>query len=169
MCMAVLWRWWPSKMCFLDWLTLMNITSRLRETTGNFGLSIRLLFGRRNYENIDFCRTHRVLTYPWYFPSPPSPPSPPPWTGKRFLFSKPDLPYSSFRVPSTHTFSEILMTSATQIRTKIQTQRQRQLQGQWQRQRRQENNWITNSVLYFRSPDDSSIPNLMVDTSPWST
>ena len=32
----------------------MNITSRLRETTGNFGLSIRLPFGRRNYENIDF-------------------------------------------------------------------------------------------------------------------
>ena len=29
--------------------------------------------------------------------------------------------------------------------------------------------WITNSVLYFRNPDDSSIPRMTVDTSPWST
>ena len=49
-----------------------------------------------------FCRTHRVPTYPWYFPSP----SPSTWTGKRFLFSKPDLPYSGLRDPSTHIFSE---------------------------------------------------------------
>ena len=39
---------------------------------------------------------------------------------------------------------------------------------QWQRQRRRRNNWITNSVLHFRNPDDSSILRMMVDTSPWS-
>ena len=44
------------------------------------------------------CRTHQVPTYPWHFP--PSPPS------KRFSFSKPDLPYSGLRNPSTQTFSE---------------------------------------------------------------
>ena len=26
---------------------------------------------------------------------------------------------------------------------------------------------IKNSVLYFQIPDDSSVPSLMVDTSPW--
>ena len=52
------------------------------------------------------------------------------------------------------------MTSATEIRT----QRQRQLQKQWQRQRRQGNNWNNNNVLYLRNPDDSSIPNMIVDT-----
>ena len=43
-----------------------------------------------------------------------------------------------------------------------------QIQRQRQRQRCRENNWITNSVLYFWNPDDSSIPRMMVDTSPWS-
>ena len=50
---------------------------------------------------VNGCRTHRVPTYPWYFPSSPSS-----RTGRRFLFQKPDLAYSSLRVPSTHTFSE---------------------------------------------------------------
>ena len=35
-----------------------------------------------------YCRTHRVLTYPWYFPPPSSS-----RTSKRFSSSKPDLPY----------------------------------------------------------------------------
>ena len=27
----------------------------------------------------------------------------------------------------------------------------------------------TNNVLYFGNPDDSSIPSMKVDTSPWAT
>ena len=39
--------------------------------------------------------------------------------------------------------------------TQIQRQRQLQIRRQRQRRRRQDNNWNTNSVLYFQNPDGS--------------
>ena len=62
--------------------------------------------------------------------------------------------------PQTHTFSE---SSCQQLFkngnvTQIQRQRQLQIRRQKQRRRRQDNNWNTNSVLYFRNPDDTPSP-----------
>ena len=45
-------------------------------------------------------------------------------------------------------------------------QRRTRLQRLWQRERRQENNWNTRRVLYFRNPNDSSIPSMMLKTPP---
>ena len=38
---------------------------------------------------------------------------------------------------------------------------------QWQRHR--QSAWKTQHMLYFWNPDDSLIPNMMIDTSPWSS
>ena len=48
-----------------------------------------------SWSSLPVCRTHRVPTYPWLSSA-----------SERFSFSKPDLPYSGLRDPSTHTFSE---------------------------------------------------------------
>ena len=49
------------------------------------------------------------------------------------------------------------------------TQIQRQKQWQRQRQRHRKSAWNTQLMLYFWNPDDSLIPNMMIDTSPWSS
>ena len=47
---------------------------------------------------------------------------------------------------------------------KTQIQRQRK----WQRQKHRQSAWNTRHMLYFWNPDDSLIPNMMIDTSPRS-
>ena len=45
----------------------------------------------------------------------------------------------------------------------------RQWQRQRQRQIHRQSAWKTQHMLYFWNPDDLLIPNLMIDTSPWSS
>ena len=52
---------------------------------------------------------------------------------------------------------------------RTQIQRQRQWQRQRQRQRHRETAWKTQHMLHFWNPDDLLIPNMMIDTSPWSS
>ena len=40
---------------------------------------------------------------------------------------------------------------------------------QRQRQRHRQSTWKTQHMLYFWNPDDLLIPNMMIDTSPWSS
>ena len=54
-------------------------------------------------------------------------------------------------------------------RTQIQRQRQWQRQRQRQRQRHRQSDSKTQHMLYFWNPDDLLIPNMMIDTSPWSS
>ena len=75
-----------------------------------------------------------------------------------------------------HTYSESLWWKLfkNHKRTHIQRQRQwqRQRQRRWQRQRQRQRHrqsaWNAQHMLYFWNPDYSLIPNMMIDTSPWS-
>ena len=80
-----------------------------------------------------------------------------------------------FTDPYNHTYSESLWwkllknPKRTQIQRQRQWQRQRQRQWQRQRQRHRQSTWKTQHMLYFWNPDDLLIPNIMIDTSPWSS
>ena len=71
--------------------------------------------------------------------------------------------------PYNHTYSESLWWKLFKIHQRTQIQRQRQWQRQRQRQRHRKSAWNTHLMLYFWNPDDSLIPNMMIDTSPWSS
>ena len=66
-----------------------------------------------------------------------------------------------------HTYSESLWWKLFKNHQRTQIQRQRQWQRQRQRQRHRKSAWNTHLMLYFLNPDDSLIPNMMIDTSPW--
>ena len=70
--------------------------------------------------------------------------------------------------PYNHTYSESLWWKLFKNHQRTQIQRQRQWQRQRQRQRHRKSAWNTHLMLYFWNPDDSLIPNMMIDTSPWS-
>ena len=74
-----------------------------------------------------------------------------------------------FTDPYNHTYSESLWWKLFKNHQKTQIQRQRQWQRQRQRQRHRKSAWNTHLMLYFWNPDDSLIPNMMIDTSPWSS
>ena len=74
-----------------------------------------------------------------------------------------------FTDPYNHTYSESLWWKLFKNHQKTQIQRQRQWQRQRQRQRHRKSAWNTQLMLYFWNPDDSLIPNMMIDTSPWSS
>ena len=74
-----------------------------------------------------------------------------------------------FRDPYNYTYSESLWWKLFKNHQKTQIQRQRQWQRQRQRQRHRKSAWNTQLMLYFWNPDDSLIPNMMIDTSPWSS
>ena len=71
--------------------------------------------------------------------------------------------------PYNHTYSESLWWKLFKNHQRTQIQRQRQWQRQRQRQRHRKSAWNTHLMLYFWNPDDSLIPNMMIDTSPWSS
>ena len=71
--------------------------------------------------------------------------------------------------PYNHTYSESLWWKLFKNHQRTQIQRQRQWQRQRQRQRHRKSAWNTQLMLYFWNPDDSLIPNMMIDTSPWSS
>ena len=64
--------------------------------------------------------------------------------------------------PCNHTYSESLWWKLFKNRRRKQIQIQRQWQRQQQRQR--QSAWNTQHILYFQNPDDSLIPNMMIDT-----
>ena len=74
-----------------------------------------------------------------------------------------------FTHPYNHTYSESLWWKLFKNHQKTQIQRQRQWQRQRQRQRHRKSAWNTQLMLYFWNPDDSLIPNMMIDTSPSSS
>jgi len=74
-----------------------------------------------------------------------------------------------FTDPYNHTYSESLWWKLFKNHKRTQIQRQRQWQRQRQRQRHRKSAWNTQLMLYFWNPDDSLIPNMMIDTSPWSS
>ena len=74
-----------------------------------------------------------------------------------------------FTDPYNHTYSESLWWKLFKNHQRTQIQRQRQWQRQRQRQRHRKSAWNTQLMLYFWNPDDSLIPNMMIDTSPWSS
>ena len=74
-----------------------------------------------------------------------------------------------FTDPYNHTYSESLWWKLFKNHQRTQIQRQRQWQRQRQRQRHRKSAWNTHLMLYFWNPDDSLIPNMMIDTSPWSS
>ena len=74
-----------------------------------------------------------------------------------------------FRDPYNHTYSESLWWKLFKNNKRTQIQRQRQWQRQRQRQRHRESAWKTQHMLHFWNPDDLLIPNMMIDTSPWSS
>ena len=74
-----------------------------------------------------------------------------------------------FRDPYNHTYSESLWWKLFKNNKRTQIQRQRQWQRQQQRQRHRESAWKTQHMLHFWNPDDLLIPNMMIDTSPWSS
>ena len=74
-----------------------------------------------------------------------------------------------FTDPYNHTYSESLWWKLFKNHQKTQIQRQRQWQRQRQRQRHRKSAWNTQLMLYFWNPDNSLIPNMMIDTSPWSS
>ena len=67
--------------------------------------------------------------------------------------------------PYNHTYSESLWWKLFKNHKRTQIQRQRQRQ----RQRHRQSAWKTQHMLYFWNPDDLLIPNMMIDTSPWSS
>ena len=80
--------------------------------------------------------------------------------------------FVDFTDPHNHTHSESLWWKLfkNHKRTgRTQIQRQRQWQRQQQRQRHRESAWKTQHMLHFWNPDDLLIPNMMIDTSPWSS
>ena len=74
-----------------------------------------------------------------------------------------------FTDPYNHTYSESLWWKLFKNNKRTQIQRQRQWQRQRQRQRHRESAWKTQHMLHFWNPDDLLIPNMMIDTSPWSS
>ena len=78
-----------------------------------------------------------------------------------------------FTDPYNHTYSESLWWKLFKNHKRTQIQRQRQWQRQWQRQRQRQRHrqsaWKTQHMLYFWNPDDLLSPNMMIDTSPWSS
>ena len=74
-----------------------------------------------------------------------------------------------FTDPYNHTYSESLWWKLFKNHKRTQIQRQRQWQRQRQRQRHRQSPWKTQHMLYFWNPDDLLIPNMMIDTSPWSS
>ena len=74
-----------------------------------------------------------------------------------------------FTDPYNHTSSESLWWKLFKNNKRTQIQRQRQWQRQRQRQRHRESAWKTQHMLHFWNPDDLLIPNMMIDTSPWSS
>ena len=74
-----------------------------------------------------------------------------------------------FRDPYNHTYSESLWWKLFKNNKRTQIQRQRQWQRQRQRQRHRESAWKTQHMLHFWNPDDLLIPNMLIDTSPWSS
>ena len=72
-----------------------------------------------------------------------------------------------FTDPYNHTYSESLWWKLFKKHQRTQIQRQRQWQRQ--RQRHRKSAWNTQLMLYFWNPDDLLIPNMMIDTSPWSS
>ena len=74
-----------------------------------------------------------------------------------------------FTDPYNHTYSEILWWKLFKKHKRTKIQRKRQWQRQRQRQRHRQSAWKTQHMLYFWNPDDLLIPNLMIDTSPWSS
>ena len=64
-----------------------------------------------------------------------------------------------------YTYSESLWWKLFKNHKRTQIQRQRQ----WQRQRHRQSAWKTQHRLYFWNLDDLFIPNMMIDTSPWSS
>ena len=71
--------------------------------------------------------------------------------------------------PYNHTYSESLWWKLFKNHKRTQIQRQRQWQRQRQRQRHRQSAWKTQHMLYFWNPDDLLSPNMMIDTSPWSS
>ena len=106
---SLLWIYFPKESCLgSKWCKrvlqklIFNglITSPLTYLLYGYVLAHNDLLNKMKLRESCFCcRIHRVPTYPWYFP-------PSSRTSQWFSFSKPDLPYSSLKVPSTHTFSE---------------------------------------------------------------
>ena len=76
---------------------------------------------------------------------------------------------AGFTDPYNHTYSESLWWKLFKNHKRTQIQRQRQWQRQRQRQRHRQSAWKTQHMLYFWNPDDLLIPNMMIDTSPWSS
>ena len=74
-----------------------------------------------------------------------------------------------FTDPYNHTYSESLWWKLFKNHKRTQIQRQRQWQRQRQRQRHRQSAWKTQHMLYFWNPDDLLSPNMMIDTSPWSS
>ena len=74
-----------------------------------------------------------------------------------------------FTDPYIHTYSESLWWKLFKNHKRTQIQRRRQWQRQRQRQIHRQSAWKTQHMLYFWNPDDLLIPNLMIDTSPWSS
>ena len=74
-----------------------------------------------------------------------------------------------FTDPYNHTYSESLWWKLFKNHKRTQIQRQRQWQRQRQRQRHRQSAWKTQHMLYFWNPDDLLIPNMMIDTSTWSS
>ena len=71
--------------------------------------------------------------------------------------------------PYNHTYYESFWWKLFKNHKRTQIQRQRQWQRQRQRQIHRQSAWKTQHMLYFWNPDDLLIPNLMIDTSPWSS
>ena len=72
---------------------------------------------------------------------------------------------SQTHITNNHTYSESLWWKLFKNHKRTQIQRQRQRQ----RQRHRQSAWKTQHMLYFWNPDDLLIPNMMIDTSPWSS
>ena len=80
-----------------------------------------------------------------------------------------DISARGLQEPYNHTYSENLWWQLFKNHKRAQIQRQRQWQRQRQRQRHRQSAWKTQHMLYFWNPDDLLIPNMMIDTSPWSS
>ena len=77
--------------------------------------------------------------------------------------------FVGFTDPYNHTYFESLWWKLFKNHKRTQIQRRRQWQRQRQRQIHRQSAWKTQHMLYFWNPDDLLIPNLMIDTSPWSS
>ena len=74
-----------------------------------------------------------------------------------------------FSDPHNHTYSESFWWNLFKNHKGTHIQRQRQWQRQWQRQRQGQSAWNAQHMRYLWNPDYSLIPNMMIDTSPWSS